>query len=144
MMKPGVLIAGSDPRLCDVYQKFLGECGFEADVAHDALDCIRKLQQRTPAALVLDRQLLWGGSDGVLCWLREERPVSRITVIVTATGDMSDDDDQDEKPPVVKVLANQSDLAGLLKSVAAAVTASRHNRPLETKHKVGWKKRCIH
>lgn len=144
MMKPRVLIAGSESRLCDVYQKFLGECGFEADVANDALDCIRKLQQWTPAAVVLDRQLLWGGSDGVLCWLREERPVSRIPVIVAATGDKSNGDDQYEKPPVVKVLANPSDLAGLLASVAAAVAASRHNRPLETKHKAGWKQHCIH
>ena len=143
-MKAKVLIAGSDSQLCDVYQKFLRECGFEADIAHDALDCIRKLQQRTPAAVVLDRQILWGGSDGVLCWLREERPLSQIPVIVTATGDKPNGGDQDEKPPVIKVLAKQSDLAGLLESVAAAVTASRQNRPLETTHKVGKKKRCIY
>lgn len=143
-MKPRVLIAGSDSQLCDVYQKFLRECGFEADVAQDALDCIRKLRQRTPAAVVLHRQLLWGGSDGVLSWLREERPVSPIPVIVTSTADRSKDGDQDEKPPVVKVLAKPSDLAGLLESVASAITASRQNHPLETTHKVGRKKRCIY
>ena len=71
-MKQALLIADRDAELCDVYRRFLTDRGYEVETSSDGLDCLRKLRQVTPAVLVLDLELLWGGGDGVLAWLREE------------------------------------------------------------------------
>ena len=47
-------------------------------------DCLRKLRQLTPAVVVLDLELRWGGGDGVLAWLRQESPGPRMPVVLTA------------------------------------------------------------
>src|SRR5438067_11067086 len=71
-MKQTLLIADGDAELCDLYEMFLTECGYEVEAASDGLDCLRKLRQVIPAVLVLDLELRWGGGDGVLARLREE------------------------------------------------------------------------
>ena len=85
-MKQRLLIADRDAELCEVYRRFLTERGYEVETSTDGLDCLAKLRQVTPAVLVLDLELLWGGGDGVLAWLREERPAPRIPVLLTATA----------------------------------------------------------
>jgi CheY-like chemotaxis protein len=65
-----VLIAtlrGDDSR---VLAEFLERCGFEVESALDALDCLELLQMQPAHLLVMEDQLLWGGSDGVLARLR--------------------------------------------------------------------------
>jgi hypothetical protein len=52
------------------------------ETASDGLDCLKKLRRATPAALVLDLKLHWGGGDGVLAWLREDR--MWVTSVMTA------------------------------------------------------------
>ena len=71
-MKQRLLIADRDAELCELYRMFLTERGYEVETSTDGLDCLAKLRHVTPAVLVLDLELLWGGGDGVLAWLREE------------------------------------------------------------------------
>ena len=46
--------------------------GLLVETAVDGLDCWSKLRARCPDALMIDVDLLWGGSDGVLARLRED------------------------------------------------------------------------
>jgi DNA-binding NtrC family response regulator len=131
IMKQTVLIAEGDAELCAVYQRFLSERGYEVETASDGLDCLEKLRRVTPAVLVLDRELRWGGSDGVLAWLREESAPapSGVPVVLTATAGSSPDAAEDIEPPVVKLLAKPFALTALLQSVRAAVAKKGRGEP---------------
>jgi DNA-binding response OmpR family regulator len=120
-MKPTLLIADSDAEVCDFYQKFLTERGYEVETALDGLDCLAKLRRATPAAVVLDLELRWGGGDGVLAWLRKERATSGIAVILTATAGYTLDAREVIEPPVIGFLLKPFKLPVLLERVRSAV-----------------------
>jgi DNA-binding NtrC family response regulator len=72
------LLADPDEVLLEIVQSFLFDRGHEAEVASNGLECMSWLRQFVPDVLVLDQDLLWGGSDGVLArmiddheWIRE-------------------------------------------------------------------------
>jgi CheY-like chemotaxis protein len=120
-MKPILLIADSNAALCDLCQRFLSDHGYEVETASDGLACLAKLRQVKPAALVLDLNLRWGGSDGVLAWLREQSAAAEVPVVLTATGDSLPEAVEDCEAPVVKLLPKPFALAALLETVRAAV-----------------------
>jgi len=115
-----LLIADGDAELCDVYRRFFTERGYEVETSLDGLDCMRKLCQVRPAALVLDLELRWGGDDGVLAWLREASPTHGIPIILTMAGCAQDFAELME-PPVVDYLLKPFALSALLQSVRTAV-----------------------
>src|SRR5262249_45535611 len=119
-MKPALLIAESDAEPCDVYRRFITERGYEVETASDGLDCLAKLQRATPAAVVLDMNLPWGGGSGVLAWLREERANSGVAVILTATAGHLLEASAAIEPPVVGFLPKPFALTALLESVRSA------------------------
>ena len=123
-MKQTLLIADGDAELCDLYQRFLAERGYQVETSSDGLDCLRKLRQRTPAVLILDLELHWGGGDGVLAWLREENPMHGIPVIVTATAGCPEDLAEFIEPPVVRFLPKPFALTALLASVHSAIATN--------------------
>ena len=125
-MKPVLLIADSDAELCELYQQFLGERGYEVALAADGLDCLEKLRRLRPAALVLDLGLHWGGGDGVLAWLREER--AGVAVVLTATGGYHS---EHVAPPVVRFLPKPFSLTALLETVRLAVTGKGPAGPFD-------------
>ena len=61
-MNRRLLFAEGDPDLCRRYEIFFDEFGYEVETASDGLDCLEKLRQATPAVLVLDSELRWGGA----------------------------------------------------------------------------------
>jgi DNA-binding NtrC family response regulator len=124
-MKPMLLIAEGDAELCEMYQRFLVKHGYKVETARNGLDCLAKLRQAMPAVLVLDRELLWGGGDGVLAWLREQTPPPELRVVLTATGGYSADVASDIGPPVFKFLPKPFSLMGLLDIVQAAVVRQK-------------------
>jgi len=126
-MKQTLLIADGDAELCDLYQRFLVERGYEVETSSDGLDCLRKLRQLTPAALVLDLELHWGGGDGVLAWLREENLTHGIPVILTATAGYSQSFADFIEPPVVEYLPKPFTLTVLLERVRSAVATTAQN-----------------
>jgi DNA-binding response OmpR family regulator len=132
-MKPTLLIAERDPAFSELVQNFLSERGYEVEVATDGLDCLAKIRRATPAAVVLDLELLWGGGDGVLSWLREERTAIGLPVILTATAGANPDAIENIGLPVVRFLAKPFSLTTLLESVRAAVPDRRNQGQL------GWR-----
>ena len=120
-MKPTLLIADGDAVVCELYRLFFAGRGYEVETCTDGLDCLKKLRQATAAVLVLDRDLRWGGSDGVLAWLREERPTLGVSVILTTTSGFPQDCADLIKHPVVDCLPKPFTLTVLLESVGAAV-----------------------
>jgi CheY-like chemotaxis protein len=85
-MKPTLVIAESDAELRGAYWRFLTGRGYHVETADDGLDCLEKLRRLAPVVLVLDRELRWGGVDGVLACLREESAGSGVSVVLTTTA----------------------------------------------------------
>ena len=134
-MKQTLLIAESDAELRDIYRRFFSDRGYSVETTSDGLDCLKKLCQASPAVLVLDRELRWGGADGVLAWLREEAVMTELPVVLTATA-ACPDVAEDHEPPVVKFLAKPFTLAALLDSVRTAVAENGGEEPIINRHHV--------
>ena len=115
-----LLIADGDAVLCEFYRQFLTKRGYDVETSSDGLDCLRKLRQVTPAAIVLDLELRWGGGDGILAWLREESPAHGIPVILTATAGYPQAFASFIEPPVVDYLPKPFALTALLEKVRSA------------------------
>jgi DNA-binding response OmpR family regulator len=134
ILKPTLLIAESDPELCAVYERFIRARGYKVETACDGLECLAKLRRVTPAAIVLDLGLRWGGGDGVLAWLREEKATHGIAVILTATAPPAADLSTIIEPPVIGLLFKPFTLSILLEkvryAVATAQEAARHRAEL--------------
>ena len=109
------------PNCASVIRRFLTERGYEVETSTDGLDCLAKLRQVTPAVLVLDLKLLWGGGDGVLAWLREENRAPRIPVLLTATAADPPEIAEFNEPPVVDYLPKPFALVGLLEGIRSAI-----------------------
>jgi DNA-binding response OmpR family regulator len=124
-MKPTLLIAESNAELRAAHRRFLTAHGYDVETAVDGLDCLEKLRQGSPAVLVLDRELPWGGGDGVLAWLREEGSASGVPVVLTATAGHGPDVEGIE-PPVVQLLAKPFALTALLDSLRAVLARREH------------------
>jgi DNA-binding NtrC family response regulator len=130
-MKPRVLIADSDVELGEVYRMFLVRQGYAVDTATHGLECVEKLRRSMPAALVLDLELPWGGGDGVLGWLRDER--LSVPVILTATAGWSPGVAEELVPPAVAFFPKPFSLTALSESVRVAVAKSKSSEP-RTRH----------
>ena len=129
-MKQTILVADSDAALCDFYQWLLTEGGYDVETSWDGLDCLRKLRELTLAALVLDRDLHWGGGAGVLAWLHEESLMPRIPVRFTAAAGNPQAVAELVKPPGVDYLSKPFAMTTLLEKVRAAVEKDgRRERP---------------
>jgi hypothetical protein len=51
-------------------------------VVTDGMSCVEELRAIAPSLLLLDPEILWGGSDGVLDLLIREEPVSPLSVVI--------------------------------------------------------------
>jgi DNA-binding NtrC family response regulator len=117
-----LIIADGDAELCDSYEEMLMERGYDVITTSDGLDCLKRLRQATPAALVLDLDLRWGGCDGVLAWLRQDHPAHEVAVILTAAaGNCPPAIAHFIEPPVVAFLPKPFAVKSLEETVHFAV-----------------------
>jgi DNA-binding response OmpR family regulator len=129
-MNQTLLIAEGDADFRNAYRKFLMARGYDVEIASSGLDCLAKLRRSTPAAIVLDRELQWGGGDGVLAWLREDKGANAVPVILTTTAGQRPDVADAAEPPVVRLLLKPFALTALLDSVRAAVSKNGREEPM--------------
>jgi len=128
-MRQTLLIAEADAELRLAYQRIFSERGYIVETASDGLGCLEKLRRVRPSVLVLDRELHWGGGDGILAWLREESGASGLSVILTSARKHAGDGADHPGPPVVKFLAKPFAPTTLLESVRAAVAGTETEVP---------------
>lgn len=89
-MTTGLLIAESDPELRGIYDRLSSMLGYDVETAADGVECWSKLRARSPDALVLDVDILWGGGDGVLACLRDDADGAEAPAVFI-TGDHEPD-----------------------------------------------------
>lgn len=128
-MKETLLIADGDAELCDLYEMFLNESGYEVVTASSGLDCLKRLRQLTPDAIMIDRDLRWGGSDGILDWLRHNSSARGIPVIMTAWVTDSQDLAEFIEKPVIACLSKPVATNDLLDNVRSAIASNRRWSP---------------
>ena len=83
-MRRCILVANEDRKTSGFYGDYLSRAGYRVETVNDAIACINRLRHCSPDLLLLDRQLPWGGGNGVLACLREETALARIPVILFA------------------------------------------------------------
>ena len=125
-MKPPLLVADRDAELRRLFARYLRTNGYYVMTATQGLDCLEKLRRFSPAALLLDLELCWGGGDGVLAWLREEGAAYTVPVIVTVTEGSAP---PAAEPPIVRVLPKPFSPSALLDSVHAALARKGQEKP---------------
>jgi len=82
-MTLSLLIAQSDQSPTHYYRIFLSELGYEVRTAIGGLECLHELYWRKPDVLILEHDLNWGPSDGVLSRAREDEALRTPVVLVT-------------------------------------------------------------
>jgi DNA-binding response OmpR family regulator len=102
-MESAILIAVADESLRDSFAMLFAEEGYRVVTASGGLDCLNKLCRVIPEVLVLDKELLWGGGDGVLAVLRDGGNTIWPPVILL-THDKSDELYNAQPAPVVMCL----------------------------------------
>ncbi|MBN9120762.1 MAG: response regulator transcription factor [Planctomycetes bacterium] len=121
-LKPFVVLATGDDRLRSAARHYLADHGYTVATATDGLECVAVLHELTAgvALIVLDANLLWGGADGVLEYLRG-RDTKRVPVVLLgAPPNGPVGHDTPATSPVVAVLERPVGLSSLLAVVQAA------------------------
>ena len=77
-----VLIADSDEAFLEVAQRYLSHRGHEAETASNGLECVASLLRDMPDVVVMEREMLWGGGDGVRAVMQQDPRWSEIPVIL--------------------------------------------------------------
>jgi DNA-binding NtrC family response regulator len=81
-----VLIADRDHAFLEVAQRYLSRQGHEVKTATNGLESVALLHHDVPDVVVLQRELLWGGGDGVVALMQQLSEWSKIPVILTSDG----------------------------------------------------------
>lgn len=113
-----LLIADSQPLVRERGRGYFTNRGYAVETAADALECLDRLRRRPPEVLVLERELLWGGGDGVLACLREDRCRWPDTVILTTS--QTDGEPPGLEAPLKALLKKPFSLSELFQAVCQA------------------------
>jgi len=96
-----ILIADGDEVWLETAQRYLTHYGHEVKTARNGLEAVAGLRHDQPNVVVLERELLWGGSDGVRALMRKIPRWAEIPLILTSSDAIPDDSDSFTGPPVV-------------------------------------------
>ena len=77
-----LLMADGDEAFLELAQRYLSDHGHEVNIATNGLESIASLHHDIPDAVVLQRELLWGGGDGVRAVMQQDPRWSEIPVIL--------------------------------------------------------------
>jgi DNA-binding response OmpR family regulator len=81
-VKPVLLLAYAVPELLETHRRFFSDQGYEVQTALGGVDCLAKLRHFPVDLLVMDSDLRWGGSDGVLAVMRQNRKLQKVRVLL--------------------------------------------------------------
>lgn len=100
-----VLIADGDVSLLQALQSYLWDQGHEVEVAVDGIECSAILDEFIPDVVVLERELLWGGYEGILSKMADDPLLSEIPVIQIGETVFDDGISALKDPPLAGCLA---------------------------------------
>ncbi len=83
-MRRRLLVADANRATAGLFDAYFSKVGYQVDTVTDGLSCVHRLRRTFPDLLLLDRELPWGGGDGVLACLRAEYSLSKVPVVVIA------------------------------------------------------------
>jgi len=109
-----VLIADGDEAFLEVAQRYLSHHGHEVKLATNGLESIAILRRYVPDIVVLDRELLWGGGDGVRAFMAQVPRWSEIPVILTSDDLVSEESGTTAGQPLAAQLQKPYHLKDLL------------------------------
>lgn len=89
-----ILLAGKDEKSLDMLSAYLSDTGHEVETARNGLGCIAHLRSSLPDLLIMEQDLLWGGSNGVLSRMNDDSVLSTIPVILLETHAESETEQQ--------------------------------------------------
>lgn len=126
-MTLSMLIAHADHAILDMFRPFCEKNGYRAFNVQNGLECVAMLRHTQPDVIILDQQLPWGGPDGVLAHMREEKDIAWAPVIIVCdqTAHLSA---ELLAAPVVYVLRTPCATASLSNCIEAAVLSSHERR----------------
>lgn len=126
-----VLLADGDVDQLACLQSWLWDCGHEAEIAADGMECCTTLPEFVPDVVVLERDLLWGGGAGVRELMRDDPALAGIPVILVTDGGFAPDEYESlSDPPVVGWLQKPFRLSDLLTLLATVRRVSPSIRKL--------------
>lgn len=119
-MEPTLLIAEDDPELTAMYQQYLRGCGYRVFTASGGVECLSIIRNESPTVIVVSVDLLWGGAEGLVDYLREESH-QRTAPSVILTGCTADENVAElrEEPCVFRYLRKPFLMVKLLECVRA-------------------------
>ena len=122
-MEPTLLIAEHDPELTGLYQEYLVRFGYRILTASSGVECLSIIRNESPSAFVTSVDLPWGGTDGLLDYLREESRQHRVPSVIL-TGCTADENVAElrEEPCVFRYLRKPFLMVKLLECVRAIET----------------------
>jgi CheY-like chemotaxis protein len=115
-MEPVILIAVADESLRIHFGLLFAEHGYRVVTASGGLECLNRLCRVVPEVLILDKELLWGGAEGVLEVLRGGGNTLWPPVILL-TQDRSDELHGAQAAPVVACLRKPVSFVELLEEI---------------------------
>ena len=124
-MKTRLLRADADQVLTELFARYFTRFGFDMRTSFSALDCVSQLRDYQPDVLVLDEDLLWGGANGVLAWLKVDGPLLRPRVVLAAGGTAAKYLSLQTALPSAHCLQRPFRLTTVLKHICASLDESR-------------------
>lgn len=115
-----ILFADGDEVFRDIAQHYLSQNGHKAEACANGLECVASLCLGVPDVVVLEREMLWGGGDGVLARMQQDVEWSRIPVILTSDDELPDEPGSNSGPVLAAQLQKPyrlEDLLGHLQAV---------------------------
>jgi DNA-binding NtrC family response regulator len=126
-LKRCLLVANSDNATSGLYNHYFSSVGYRVETVSDGLACLNRIRQGLPDMLLLDQELPWGGSEGVLACLREESVLAPMPVILFADVLPIQELSRLLVPPVIRCLEKRCSVTTLRYCVDSAM-ASRQGR----------------
>jgi DNA-binding response OmpR family regulator len=127
-MKPRLLATDPDPILLDIWRAYFLNFGFDVVTAVDGMHCVALLREFVPDVMILSFELGWGGADGVLSIVRDDKHAQPIPVVLTTDRSNLSKAVGLLIPPVVKLIEKPLQLEDLRAGVEAAL-ARQSNPP---------------
>ena len=112
--------------MLDTFKRYFCRIGHCVETATCGVDCLQKLECSQPDVLVLDDELLWGGSNGVLEEMRKADDFREIQVVMTSDIDTWINDDV--LPPIVSFLRKPFRLQSLNEEITKCKAADQNKR----------------